>query len=373
MTHNERDPQIVFDEILGAEAGMLGDFSNLPVLDAQGHKILTELQQAHTDQDAEVTEQERILEETKIRWAGKIATILDAKYTRRDEVRSTLASTETQLVEGFREGSIEPEVLVYARGLLEYSPNGINFEEAAEELALYRKLLPGTRVLIYWWPPGSSEKKDKGVRIRDGGILSAQPSPDVDPKHFFNLYNLDLLFPYTGGRVERHLASKALSGTAPMHDNLVLDESEIQETISIWAQYNIDRLTPKLNKRTKQYDKPHPMYHAIPELVILDTLQPTIPEYLEAKALALELVKLHLREEPTDPLMLAGLPSVETLDRDAYENILRQLARTYGRNSIEQMLAGTYEPTQWDDINERDRPTFAAVAQAILDLEAAPV
>ena len=308
---SKSDPLVVFNEILGSDVNTLGILRDLPDLNHKRSMINAKLKTAIKDEITELRTQERILEEIKGRWGSRIKTI-ETEVSEHDiNIRARQEALEQQVTDGFQTGALGVDTVIYARGLLEgFSfEDGFNLEEAAEELAIFKKLQPGAQILLYsWWPTDES----RNIRIHGGGILDAGPVVEIVPQYNESFYNLDVIFSFNNGKMDRRHAKEVLGGGKHLGRNVALDEDEIFRIVSAWAEHAIDFFTPRFNKRTKQNESPYPFF-AISTLTILDRLPLSLPRYAEAKALILELAEQRLKADPTDTLMLKALPDIRAL------------------------------------------------------------
>lgn len=315
MSDVEVDPRAVLGEVIATEGGVFG---NLPELESRAIEIRTEVDLAGSSAADEIAEQERILEDTKTRWAGRIAALSETSRLHERSERENLLAMQSQVVEGLEAGTLDPRLAVYARGLGEWSDttiSGLNFDEASEQLSVFDRLQPGARILLYFsqlHPNGATS-----LMIREAGTIASAPTVSYNPDYSNAFHNLDIHIPFTNGRVGRHSVHEVVGAGRNLRKNwhLTFSDEEIEEVAADWATRVVNQLSPKYNKKTKQLEP----YNDFPglslgDLIVLDSLDPVNSTYDEARAMLLKAIDTSVRANPSHPWIIQCLDDIRTIN-----------------------------------------------------------
>lgn len=162
---------------------------------------------------------------------------IDALYERRQTAEAGIDELDTQLGEvalkGFRDGSVTAEQVVFVDAVVisESRPGKdktLDFSRAAEEVARFRKLVPGERVLTCSYSDtfGSRKVEPSNVGVYSGGILAeaAELSLPEDAEPWYLRPNVRLTYEDGTTKVEE------------WHHRRAIGTKEVTKIASIWAK-----------------------------------------------------------------------------------------------------------------------------------------
>jgi hypothetical protein len=276
---------VQFNTAISGKTDALGSFADLAVIDARQQELLADTSATTLAGDEEISRLEAELSAVKAGWAGKLAVVGAQTRILRTMANVRVGAYKEYIANGIENSTVEPEEVVYLRGLADgfVTRDSFNFPRAQEYLERYKTLQPGERVLVY--SHFKNEPTARTHHIKDAGILAAKPKPLPFSRSELGFHNLELEFQYNNGRVTQHQVRHILDDSASF-ERAVASGAEVDEVVTAWSAYEVTKHEQRMAKDKEGLRLSSPL-SIVSNLLLLSDVAAGSRAYGEIKAATL--------------------------------------------------------------------------------------